>query len=335
MTLLITVAGHDYALSCSDMRISVQSGKHFTSVDETFNKHVVFHSGGLIADISYTGLARWSESGKTVKVYDIISKSLAKSSKSSLAFGPLALNLTSDLIAALERPRQMNQMANSIIEIHIVGYHKDIPWPLIGVISTFRLDPPWSSKTEYEWEYHFDSLHFYFKVSESPEVIFGGTDTAIRSTERERFRNAVIAGADAFNVARMASKQMEQASMRSTAIGPRSVSVVIPREGFLDTNLWDKQGTGLVGFMPRIILSNGTFLGPSEFPVSLSLLSDGHLPKNSLFFKSVVSAKYKRRLKRLIFHNKKGLAIPGLMGLLGLTLYGKVPNGYTDFGLGH
>ncbi|SEF95801.1 hypothetical protein [Nitrosomonas ureae] len=335
MTLLITVAGHDYALSCSDMRISVQSGKRFTSIDEKFNKHIVFHSDGLTADISYTGLARWSDSGKIVKVYDIISESLAKSCSSSLAFGSLSLNLTIDLLAALERLRRIHRMENSIIELHIIGYHKAVPWPFIGVISTFRLDAPWSSKTELEWEYHFDGVHFYFKVAETPEVIFGGTDTTVRSSEKERFRNLVIAGADAFNVSRMASKQIEQASKRSTAIGPRSVSIVLPREGFLDTNLWDKQGTGLVGFLPRIIFPNGASLGPSEFPVSLSLLSEGHLPKNSLFFKSVVSAEYKRRLRRLIFQHQKGPAIPGLMGLIGLALYGKVPEGYTDFGLGH
>ncbi|MDB5986002.1 MAG: hypothetical protein JWR16_1055 [Nevskia sp.] len=61
MTLLITAAGMGFVLSTSDTRITVQSGTTFKPVDENFNKHIVFHSDGLIADVSYTGLARWNE----------------------------------------------------------------------------------------------------------------------------------------------------------------------------------------------------------------------------------------------------------------------------------
>ena len=33
--------------------------------------------------------------------------------------------------------------------------------------------------------------------------------------------------------------------------------------------------------------------------------------------------------------HKKGKAIPGIMGLIGIALFGSVPAGYTDFDLDH
>lgn len=335
MTLLATVASYDYALSCSDMRITVQSNSKFIPVDEHFNKHIAFHSGGLTANVTYTGLARWSHLGKTVKIYDIISESLSRSAKLSLAFGPLAAQLALDVIEALEIPRKQSKLSSSIIELHIIGYHEGIPWPFIGVISTFRTTAPWTGNTAYEWEHHFEGIHFYFKVAEKPEVIFGGVDSSIRNAEKQRLRAAVDSGADAFNVSRLASKLIEAVSARTSAVGPRSVAVVLPKVGLMDTNLWDKTSSGIVGFVPRMIFSNGTTFGPSEFPVNLNLLLDGQLPKQSLFFKSIISSEYKRRYKRLVFRHKKGLAIPGLLGLVMLALFGSVPEGYTDFGLSH
>jgi len=52
MTLLITVAGKGFALATSDTRICTKSGSGFLPVDENFNKHIVFRSGCLIADIT-------------------------------------------------------------------------------------------------------------------------------------------------------------------------------------------------------------------------------------------------------------------------------------------
>src|SRR6202034_2328616 len=76
VTLLVSIAGHGFALSCSDTRISVKERDGFKSVDEKFNKHIIFHSAGLTANVAYTGIAQWSKSGQTVKMYDVISESL-------------------------------------------------------------------------------------------------------------------------------------------------------------------------------------------------------------------------------------------------------------------
>jgi hypothetical protein len=60
---------------------------------------------------------------------------------------------------------------------------------------------------------------------------------------------------------------------------------------------------------------------------------EGHLPKQSLFFKSIIYNRTKKSLRRRMFRLRKGKAVPGIMGLLMVALYGKVPEGYFDFGL--
>ena len=131
MTLLITIVTPAFSLLCSDMRISVQQGNRFVPVDENFNKHIVFHSNKLTADITYTGQARWTASGKTVTLYDVISDSLAKSAQSRLNFGPLAYKLVEDLAAALSQPSLFLKRGRVEFELHVVGRHETIPLPLI------------------------------------------------------------------------------------------------------------------------------------------------------------------------------------------------------------
>lgn len=333
MTLLVTVAGNEYALSCSDMRISVQSGKKYRSVDEKFNKHIVFASGGLKADVSYTGVARWTHKGKIIKLYDIISDSLAKSSVGDMSFGPLCKNLMSDISESLNKKILRNKNGKLIIELHITGYHDQIPYPFIGVISTFRKKAPWQSESELQWKYEYPEMNLYFKVADSPDVIFGGMDTVLREQEKRDILKLVCNGANAYNLSKKIEGLIRLASTRTTSIGPRSVAILMPKNGFLDTNLWAETNTGVVAFMPRMVFPNGVEFGPSEFPVNLNLYLDGYLPKQSLFFKSIITRHCKLSLRRRYFRRKKGDAIPGIMGLLGLSLFGEIADGYSDFGL--
>jgi hypothetical protein len=120
----VSVAGVGFALSCSDTRISVLVGNKYQSVDEKFNKHIVFHSAGLTANVSYTGFAQWSESGNTVKMYDVISESLEQSVKKSLTPGPLIANLARDVLARLEKAHLTARIAEIGVEFHIVGRHQ-------------------------------------------------------------------------------------------------------------------------------------------------------------------------------------------------------------------
>jgi hypothetical protein len=334
MTLLITAACPEYCLSCSDTRISVQAGSGFVPVDENFNKHIFFRSGGFGANISYTGVARWQEKGKTVCLYDLISESLAKSAKASKAFGPLSYALATDLVSALRKMGVRHGLGREIIELHLVGYHELIPWPLIGVISTFRKTPPWKS-SYFEWVYHLDGVHYYFKAAKEREIVIGGFDTAVRKEEKEQILTAFQSGGNAYEISCLAKKIIENAATRSKAIGSRSVSVLIPQEGFLDTNLWQQQKDQIIAFLPRMVFPNGTMWGPSEFPVDLRLILNGKLPIQSIFWKSIIAANFKRSVKRRMFRSKRGDFVPGIIGLLGLALYGNIPAGYEDFGLKH
>lgn len=333
MTLLITAISPDYALACSDTRITVKQKNRYTPVDEHFNKHIVFHSNGLTADITYTGVAQWSKSGKTVKLYDVISESLVRSVKKNLAFAPLSLNLIEDIVSAVS-PGLIKDK-NFAFELHVTGYHQQIPIPWIAVISSFRKAAPWNNEEELQWEYNLPGLNIFLKAAEKPDVIFGGMDSALNNDEKQKIMSAMSNGADAFNMSNLSSRLIEKASKRNSSIGPRSVSVLMPQTGFIDSNLWDKRAGGVIAFLPRMVFPNGTVWGPSEFPAELSLVSNGQLPKQSLFFKSIVYQEYKRTLRRRIFRNRKGKLIPGIMGLIGLTLFGKMVDGYTDFEMGN
>lgn len=143
MTMLVTTAAPEYSLLCSDMRISVQAGSTFVPVDEHFNKHILFHSNGFTGDIMYTGVARWGPHGRRTNLYDVISESVARSAKASLALAPLAINLVNDISSALGKQSFLAETTTTALELHIVGYQQQVPWPVICVISTFRNEPPW------------------------------------------------------------------------------------------------------------------------------------------------------------------------------------------------
>lgn len=336
MTLLVTVAGPDYALSCSDMRITVQYKRRLLPVDEKFNKHIYFRSEKLSANVTYTGLAQWISRGKKISIYDIISDSIVNSVKLSLDLGPLLLQLAAKLLDVLVSLEAFNSAEQKVIELHLIARHDEFPWPIIGVISTFRKEAPWVANTDLIWEYHFEHMHFYYKVAEKPEIILGGMADAVCPGDVDRLLAAVLGKADAFDISRMVSSIIERAAVRSQAVGPRSIAVVLPNRGFVDTNLWERAGGNeIIGFLPRMVFPNGMTMGPSKFPLDLQLVIEGHLPRNSLFFKGVISSMFKRRYKRLILRKKKGPEVPGLLGLIGLSLFGEVPEGCTDFGLGH
>ena len=305
----------------------------YIPVDEHFNKHVVFHSNGLTADIMYTGVAQWSKNGKQIQLYDVISESLIKAVTKNLAFAPLSLSLIADIMSATS-PTLIKDK-NYGFELHITGYHNEIPFPWISVISTFRKSAPWNNVGELQWEYDYQGVKIFIKAADKPDIVIGGMDSGITINEKKALMKAIHNGADAFNLANLSSCIIENASKRTSAIGARSVSILMPRSGYLDSNLWDKKKNTIVAFMPRMVFPNGTVFGPSEFPVEMSLITDGQLPKHSLFFKSIVYSQYKRRMRQHIFKHKKGRLIPGIMGLLQLSLFGKVAAGYTDFGLGH
>ncbi|AKU20769.1 hypothetical protein [Massilia sp. NR 4-1] len=335
MTLLITAAGKEFALSTSDMRISRQVGKRVIPVDEKFNKHIVFYSNGFRADITYTGIAQWVSGKQTVNLYDVISDSLRKSCAKGLNLGPLCLKLVADLIAVIGVPKFRTANGKLQIELHIIGYHEKLDCPLIAVISSLRDAPPWFSTGENQWEFKFPDLNFYFKYADTPELVIGGMHTAVTPVQRQQLHTVLCAGADAFNTSKLSSEIIEDVSRRTPAVGSRSVSVLLPLVGMMDTNLWDKTTDGIVGYIPRMVFPKGEPWGPSEFPVTLDLIGTGYLDKQSLFFKSILTSDVKRTLRRRLFRYRKGKLLPGLPGLLILALFGSLPDEYTDFGLNH
>jgi hypothetical protein len=313
------------------MRISVEKDGIFTPVDETFNKHIIFRSNGINGNISYTGVARWTVKGRTVNLYDVISLGAAEATKEDLAFAPFTLKIIDRILAELEVPELQALRKSLEFELHITGYHEQIPFPFIAVISTYRREAPWSALSDIQKEWQFPLMSIYLKLAETPDVIFGGADQFLSKEQRRRIFDAACNGADAFNMARLAAFCTEQVSRRTTAVGPKSVSIVLPQRGFVDTNLWERSPTGINAFVPRIVFADGA-MGPSVFPVDMRLVTDGNIPKQSLFAKSIVASSYKKADRRRIFRHRGGKAIPGIMGLVMLAIYGKLPDGYEDFG---
>lgn len=333
MTLLVTVIGKGFALSATDTRISKVAGKNYHPVDEYFNKSIVFHCAGFTGNISFTGLAEWHEGLRKVRMYDVVSESLSESIPAGLTIGQLAKKLGDDVLRRLLARKSYRAKQEAVFEFHINGWHRDMPYGFIAVVSTFRGKSPWINSNDFETEKHADGLHLYFKSVDDFELVVGGWDVAFYEKERQCLCDILRKGGGSFEASQYIAKVIETASTRHKSIGSRSVAVLLPRVGMLDTNAWDESGAAIVGYMPKIIFGNGTAWGPSEFPVELNVLLSGQLPKHSLFIKSIVAKQLKRADKRRIFKKRLGKFAPGIFGIVQLALFGSVPADYDDLGL--
>jgi len=331
--LLITAVGNEYSLASSDQRITIQLNGRTRAVDEKFNKHIYFGTEDFVANISYTGSARWREGKQQLRLYDLISEAVASLIVERPSLSKMCMHVVMHLLAKMTGPAFDKSPAH--FELHILSRDKRIPANAITVISTFRTEAPWSDDTGMIYDWDFGSLRMFMKilVDDETEVIFGGAEHAVSADDRSLIGQAVHAGADAFQCARAMARIVEKAAAKTELIGKKAVSIAIPANGLVDTNHWGDEGAGIVAYLPRMVMSNGIIWGPSIFPVELGIISGGQLPKHSLFFKSIVHRQYKRRLRRRLFRYRKGPLIPGIMGLLSLMLFGSVPEGYDDFGL--
>jgi hypothetical protein len=333
MTLLITAAGPAYSLACSDQRITAANTNGTTVLDEQFNKHIVFGSIDYGGSVCYTGLARWRLRGKTFRLYDLISEAIAKSIVTQPTFAQLCLDIWAHLVAKL--PNKIEVGTDPFVELHIVARHKVIPVNTITVLSNFRTIAPWGSAGGNHYEYELGSFRLFLKAMvEESDVIFGGMDHRMSGAEKAKLRHVIQAGGNAFQCAELAARTMEAVAKRTPTVGPRCAAVVHPRNGYVDTNLWRRTSSGVNAFLPRMIMPNGAFWGPSHFPASLPLSLRGQLPEQSLFYKAVIASNFKKRIQRIVFSRRKGPLVPSLMGFIGLMLFGQVMPGYEDFGLG-
>jgi hypothetical protein len=333
MTLLISVANPEYSLIVSDQRITVTYPWGTKTMDERFNKTIHFGTEDYVGSISYTGMAQWEVMGAKIRLYDLISEAVSP----IIADRPKLAELCLHVVQYLERtlPTAKTLGREPIFELHIVTREKAVPVNTITVISTFREGPPWGASDGYIYEWQLGPIAIFMKVLvDECEVIFGGMEPSVLQAEKDLIREAVRSGATAFDATQMAGKIVTGVSLRTPTVGPTSVSIVIPQNGYVDTNLYGHSKNQIIGFVPRMVFSNGNMFGPSEFPVDLNILSQGQLPKQSLFFKSIVCKEYKKRTRSLIFRRRKGPLIPGLLGLIGLSLFGSVAEGHDDFGLG-
>lgn len=326
MTLLISGVTKNYAISTADMRItSIHNGKLVTH-DEKFNKHIIFNSEGFKANITYTGVAKWHYSGKEYLIYDIISDSIANSIKNKSTFSELLLNLINDIWASLNSAK----LSYKQIELHIVGGHSDIPYPFMICISNFTNVKPWSKTSPYEWSYNIKDFYIFIKFADEPDYMIGGVHNIVNNHEKLKLTKIFNSNSDGFNISNLSAKIIHLSAKRSELIGSRSVTTIIPLNGFIDFNLWDKTESGIIGYMPRMVLINGNTIGPSEFPVELQLLLKGYIPPENIFFRSIIYLTMKRSIRRKIFRYKKGDKVPGILGLLSIALYGEVPKGYVN-----
>jgi len=333
MTLLITAVGPEYSLGVSDQRITATYASRVRTIDEKFNKHIYFGTEDYVANVSYTGVAQWRLKGVRYRLYDLISDAIASIIVSRPKLAPLCIHLTKHLQDRI--PNAATLGVEPSFELHIISREKSYPANTITVISTFRRTAPWGDDEGMIYEWDLGSIMIFMKVLvEETEVIFGGMEPHVRQAEKDWMRKAVRSGANAFQASQMANKIVKGVSLRTPTVGPTSVSIAIPANGYVDTNLWSYTDRVITGFVPRMIMSNGTMMGPSEFPVNLEIVSFGQHPKHSLFFKAILYKLYKKRIRSLIFRRRKGPLIPGIMGLLGLMLFGSVKEGYDDFGLG-
>ena len=274
MTLLVTVVTPEYSLALSDQRITAEYGSRTRIVDEKFNKHIFFGTEDYIGNVSYTGVAQWRLKGVRYRLYDLISDAIVSVIETRPKLATLCLHISQSLQDAL--PDAATLGVKPDFELHIVTREKSYPVNTITVISTFRRAAPWSADdgTIYEWELGPVMVFMKILVEES-EVIFGGMEPHVRATERAWMLHAIRSGANAFQSSQMGSKIVKAVSGRTPTVGPSSAAIAIPANGYIDTNLWREMDGQIIGFIPRMIMGNGTPWGPSEFPIDLELVSFG------------------------------------------------------------
>ncbi len=333
MTLLVTVVGKEFALSATDTRISKTINEKIIPVEERFNKSIVFKCAGFTGCISFTGLAEWMEGTKKVRMYDAVTDSLQQSIKFRLTIGQLSKKLGDDILRRIMKRKVYKPERQAIFEFHINGWQTGFPYGWLVVVSTFRSNSPWVNPNEFESEIHADGIHLYIKSVDDFEVVVGGQSQAFYKKDQQRLHDILRKGGGSFEVSQFIAKIIEVASTRTKAVGARSVAVLLPMAGILDTNAWDAYDSLVIGYMPKIIFENGSEWETSEFPVNLKVVTSGRLPKHSLFVKSIIAKQLKRADKRRIFKIKHGKFVPGIFSLIHLALFNEVPDGYDDFGL--
>lgn len=333
MTLLVTVVGKDFALSATDTRISKTINNKIIPTEERFNKSIVFKCAGFTGCISFTGLAEWMEGVRKVRMYDAVADSLQESISVGLTIGQLSKKLGDDIRRRILTRKAYKPERDAIFEFHINGWQSGIPHGFLVVVSTFRSHSPWMNPNDFELEKHEDGIHLYMKSVDDFELVVGGQSQVFYRKDQQRLCDILRKGGGSFEVSQFIAKIIETASTRTKAVGSRSVAVLIPKVGVLDTNAWDSDGSQVIGYMPKILFENGSRWETTEFPVNLNVVTSGRLPKHSLFIKSILAKQLKRADRRKVFKTRQGKFVPGIFSIVQLCLFGNVPDGYDDFGL--
>jgi hypothetical protein len=259
MTLLITIAGPEYSLACSDQRITAANSNGTHVLDERFNKHIVFGSEDYNGSISYTGVARWRLRGKAYRLYNLISEAVATSVVARPTFSQLCPDIQAHLIATLPTACEID--TEPLVELHIIARHKAVPLNTITVLSNFRTVAPWGTEGGCLYEYELGAFHLFLIVLVlETDLIFGAMETFVSANEKAKLRHIASAGANAFERAQLAAKTMGNVAERTPTVGSRCAAVVHPRDGYVDTNLWGMKGGEYVAFLPQMVMVNGTII---------------------------------------------------------------------------
>jgi len=224
LTLLVTVAGSDFVLLSSDLRITAARRDRVEIIDERFNKCILFAREDFNGGLTFTGLAQWSIGSRKVRLHDLIAEVLQQA-EADEKLSRVVIRLIDAINAAQRTPALRKHDVQ--VELHLAGYHVKLDVPIIVVVSNLRTDRPWSASTpEHEWQHTYDGFQVFTKVfGDETDVIFGGADSVVPVASRQIIRKAVAGGADAFDVARLARAIVEAAASRTLLIGKDAVSL--------------------------------------------------------------------------------------------------------------
>lgn len=301
-------------------------------IDENHNKVVCFAIGPFNGAITYTGVAEWYHAGQRTRLHGLITDALAGPAQQARSLGDLVSAVVSAINAALKSARL--PLSKYPYELHIVVRNRHLfQEPVVMVVSTFRQEAPWDEDPQFTRQWQTDGVATFFIVATKPLVVFGGATHRIPHSRSSKMHFAIAAGASASNAARMFDQLIGEIAKKTLTVGADSVCLVIPQMGMVDTNYWKKSGDELIAYMPVMVLPNGSVIGTSLFPISLSLIGDSYLPRNELLLSSLLFSMprgFRRRVKR----KRSGKPFGGLFGLVMIALFGKAPENYQDFGFG-
>lgn len=326
MTLLINALRHDYLLSLTDRRTTVQTANGFELRDERANKHlwVAWPLGDGSdrlhrAAITYTGVSEWRlRNGTHITTDRIIATGLTNLASTGGTVSELA-----DAIARALRPYvgTTRQKPHDLLVV-VTGYSEIFQEPWYAIVSTDEPSNPAESGDLIAQLPLSPPFYGFVVVPDGPRILINGMSSAVSDEDARRLKRILDArGSSAYELSCAAVDTIRRASARSAAVGSRVSALVAPANGVVDIAFWDDVYLDPVVGFPWMIRPGAFELEASEARITFNIV--GSPRRHALAAHQAYAGRMPKRVLRKLRRSSKLDASPTIMDLLSTAFFGR------------